>query len=73
MGEVEDRTKKFFDVINVIYLRRLTFFIKFNIYNIVSKPRRMNFSSIFQLFTFICQLVVFIAHALQNEKLTSKF
>ena len=43
---------------------RVTYLTKFDIYCIVPKPGRVNFPCIFQLTTFIRQLMVFMAHAL---------
>ena len=45
--------KKFFSINNVMNLRWLTSFIKFNIDGVIPKQREMNLASIFQLSTFI--------------------
>ena len=47
-------------------------FTKFDIYCIISEPSRVDFPCILQLTTFICQLMVFMEHALQYEELTRK-
>ena len=45
--------KKFFSINNVMNLRWLTSFIKFNIDGVIPKQCEMNLASIFQLSTFI--------------------
>ena len=47
-------------------------FTKFDIYCIIPEPSRVDFPCILQLTTFICQLMVFMEHALQYEELTRK-
>ena len=51
---------------------RLTSFIKFNVDRIIPKPSGMNLASIFQLSTFIGQLMILVKHALLNEEPTRK-
>ena len=53
-------------------LYRLTSFIKFNIDGVIPKPRGMNLASIFQLSTFIRQLMVLMTHAPRNEETARK-
>ena len=64
--------KKFFNVNNMKYFDRATSFTKFDIYCIIPEPSRVDFPCILQLTTFICQLMVFMEHALQYEELTRK-
>ena len=51
---------------------RLTSFIKFNVDRIIPKPSGMNLASIFQLSTFIGQLMILVKHAPLNEEPTRK-
>ena len=47
-------------------------FKKIRIYCIIPEPSGVDFPRILQLTTFICQLMVFMAHALRYEELTRK-
>ena len=65
--------KKFFNVNNMKNSDRVTSFTKFDIYSIIPEPRRVDFPCILQLTTFICQLMVFMAHAPWYESLPENF
>ena len=52
---------------------RVTSFTKLDVYRIIPKPSWMDFTCILQLTTFICQLMVFMAHALWYESLPENF
>ena len=52
---------------------RVTSFTKFGFYCIIPEPSGADFPCILQLTTFICQLMVFMAHALRYEELTKNF
>ena len=64
--------KKFFNVNNMKNFDRDTSFTKFDIYCIIPEPSRVDFPCILQLTTFICWLMIFMAHALRYEELTRK-
>ena len=64
--------KKFFNVNNIKNFDRVTSFTKFDINYVIPEPSRVDFPRILQLTTFICQLMVFVAHALRYEELTRK-
>ena len=64
--------KKFFNVNNMKNFDRVTSFSKVDINCIIPEPSRVDFPCILQLTTFICQLMVFMAHALGYEELTRK-
>ena len=64
--------KKFLKVNNMKIFDRVTSFSKFDVCCIIPKPSRVDFPCILQLMTFICQLMVFVAHAFQYEQLTRK-
>ena len=51
---------------------RVTSFTKFDMNCVIPEPRRVDFPRTLQLTTFICQLMVFMAHALRYEELTRK-
>ena len=55
--------KTFFNVNSVKNIDRVTSFTKLDIYCIGPKPSRVVLPCIFQLMTFIRQLMVFMAHA----------
>ena len=65
-------SKTFFNVNNMKYFDRVTSFTKFDVYCIIREPSRVDFLCILQLTTFICQLTVFMIHAVRYEELTRK-
>ena len=64
--------KKFFDVNNMKNFDRVTSFTKIDIYCIIPKPSWVDFTCVFQLMTFICQLMVFMTHTIWYEELAWK-
>ena len=46
---------------------RLTLFTKFYVYGIIPEPSRVDFPCILQSTTFICQLMVLMAHAIRRD------
>ena len=54
------KSKKFFNINNMMNLRRLTSLIKFYIDRVIPIPRGMNLASIFQLSTIIRQLMALV-------------
>ena len=65
-------TKEFFNVNKMKNFDRVACFSKFDIYCIIPEPSRVDFPRILKLTTFIYQVMVFMAHALQYEELTRK-
>ena len=66
-------TPRGFSMSVIRFLSGWLLFLKFNINRVIPKPCGMKFVSIFWLFTFISQLMVFMTYAFQNKELARKF